>query len=364
MQFHAKIGLATAMFVCAVFSPATSPLAQAQITVTSPVNGSTVPSPVWLRAHTTCGGNPTAFGYSIDNSPFMSWGVNNSLTDIDNTDYRPVPGTHVVHFKAWSGNVACMMDSTVHVTGSVTAVAPNLDQHANDDKVGGAIPGWLWEHDPAAGKSTSNDTSYKVSSPTLDGQPSRIFYFDFLSNGGERYHLCFAGQTFSYNRCYGLADSSSHFFVYDTYIQIVHPENVQNVELDMNQATDSTTVYVFGTQCSSISKTWEYTTIDGNNNSHWNPSNIPCNPRDLTTWTANVWHHVQIAYHRDDARHVSYDSVTFDGKTTPFFSGAANVNSAVNQTWTPGDLLLNLQLDGYGNGSVQAYAAGLTILRW
>jgi len=334
--------------------------ALAQITITSPTNGNSVPSPVWLRAHTTCNGSPTAFGYSIDNSVFLTGGVTSS--DIDNTDYRLTPGTHTVHFKAWSNSVLCTMDSTITVTttGATPSIAgANLDQAVNDDNVGGPIPGWLWEHDAGTNGQTAQAASYKVASPSFDGT-SRLFYFTFSASGGERYHLCFKGITSAYNRCSGTPNPSSHHFVYDTYLYIVHPENLQNVELDMNQATDASLVYIFGTQCSFISKTWEFTTNVGGQ-THWTPSGIACNPR---TWMPNVWHHAQIVYHRDDAGNVTYDSVTFDGTTNYFPTIAANVQSAFPLGWSAGDLLLNMQFDGNGTGSIQAYADGLTILSW
>lgn len=61
------------------------PALAANITVASPVNGTTVPSPVWIRAHNIgCDGlTPTAFGYSIDSSSTLTKGV--TVNDIDVT---------------------------------------------------------------------------------------------------------------------------------------------------------------------------------------------------------------------------------------------------------------------------------------
>ncbi len=53
------------------------PALASNITVASPVNGTTVASPIWVRAHNVgCDGLlPTAFGFSIDNSGTLYAGV-------------------------------------------------------------------------------------------------------------------------------------------------------------------------------------------------------------------------------------------------------------------------------------------------
>jgi hypothetical protein len=55
-------------------------------------------------------------------------------------------------------------------------------------------------------------------------------------------------------------------------------------------------------------------------------------------WTANTWHHVQIASHRDDDGVVTYDWVNLNGTYTDFTY--ATVSSAEKLGWTAGDLLL------------------------
>jgi hypothetical protein len=69
------------------------------ITVASPVNGTTVPSPVWVRAHNIgCNGLiPTWFGYSIDNSSALTKGV--TVNDIDTTP-AIAAGTHTIYYKS------------------------------------------------------------------------------------------------------------------------------------------------------------------------------------------------------------------------------------------------------------------------
>ena len=90
----------------------------ANITVASPVNGTSNSSPVWVRAHNVgCNGlTPTAFGFSID-----SGGTTMGVTpyDIDVTHFSVGGGTHTIHFKAWtSGGICPVVNTTFNVGGS------------------------------------------------------------------------------------------------------------------------------------------------------------------------------------------------------------------------------------------------------
>ena len=124
MQFSSCMNLATAaLAVCALVTSAS-----AQISVTSPLDGSTKSMPIWMRANVSqCNGdsNLTLFGYSIDESPFLTPGKSN--TTIDSIDYRlSSPGTYQVHSKAWSKSGQCTgVQSTVTVTGPTTTTARN-----------------------------------------------------------------------------------------------------------------------------------------------------------------------------------------------------------------------------------------------
>ena len=169
----------------------------------------------------------------------------------------------------------------------------------------------------------------------------------YSNNGGERWHISFAN-----------AANATHF-VYDTYVYIVDPLRVGNIELDMNQVMADGKTVIFGTQCSSYTKTWEYTYVSGG--THWKSSNIACNPQ---AWAAKTWHHIQIASHRDSDGNVTYDWVNVDATHSDFIN--ATGNSAEGLGWAKGDLLINFQLDGANkdSGAITAYVHGLTILRW
>jgi hypothetical protein len=206
---------------------------------------------------------------------------------------------------------------------------------------------WRWEHDSDTQGGSNGMSSYPIYPDGRTGLPGRQFVTWYSGNGGERYHLTFGHDT-----------NATHF-IYEANVYLVDPTQIENVEMDMNQVLADGRTVIFGTQCSAHSKSWEYTYVNPTG-THWHASNIHCNPHD---WGAKKWHKVQIAYHRDDDGNVTYDWVGFDGVYTDFQN--ATVASAESLRWTPGELLLNFQIDGaYKSGVMDAYLNNLAIYRW
>jgi hypothetical protein len=329
------IAATTYAFVCLL---ATS--AFGQITVSSPANNSTVPMPVQITASFAgCGGSSSGFGYSVGNSPFITWGY--STTQINNTDYRLTPSStpYVIHFKGWTGGTLCETNVNVTVTGPSTTTASNIEDLPNSD--------WKWVFDTGTSGSASGTTNLVSGSPCQDSQ-CREFTMSFTNNGGMR------GST-----DFGNSEGATNF-VYDAYIYLTDPAYVQNVEMDTNQVWDSSNdVLIYGTQCSNDGY-WQYTT-NASGKDTWNNSSISClQPK---YWSANNWHHAQIKVHRDGNGYGYYDTVTFDGKT---YTINKNGFDSFPLNWSPnGLLLLNFQLDGLGSsGSITAYVDGLTEIWW
>lgn len=331
----------------------------ANITVASPLNGTSNSSPVWVRAHNVgCNGlAPTAFGFSVD-----SGGTTMGVTpyDVDVTHYSIGNGTHTIHFKAWTTAGICpVVNTTFNVGGSSgtsgggtsgggtptpsspSASIPSYARASADLDTSG---NWSYEHDAGTPGGSRGSTAFPASVSSYEN--AREFYMTYSGNGGERWHNSFGN------------DSSATHFVMDTYVFIRDPNQMANLELDLNQVMSNGATVIYGTQCSVYSHSWEWTYISGG--PHWHSSNIPCNP---TTWAANTWHHIRVGFHRDGNGYVTHEYVEFDGKHSNF-SGASG-GSAKNLGWARGDLLMNIQMDGHsGSGSVTAYFHKTVFYRW
>ena len=338
-------------------SPSTPPASGAGIVVTSPVNGASLSSPILVEAHNTgCNGKaPTSFDYSIDNNPTLFAG---SVSDINATGVAIGSGTHTIHFKSWIGPAICpVVSSTFTIGGSASSGGTSsgssgsgaLSSLPSNAVASGNLDGlsaWADQHDTGTPGSSSGSMVYPATTPSYDD--AREFYMTYSSGAGQRFHVSFDNNPTAMN------------FALDTYVYVTDPSQLQNLELDLNQVTSDGKTIMFNTQCSSDSKTWEYTVIT-NGSDHWKPSNVPCN---TLTWAPNTWHHIQIGYHRDNSGNVTHDWVNFDN-THSVFSNTTNPASE-SLGWEKGTLLTNVQIDGLskGSGSVTLYIHNMTFYHW
>jgi hypothetical protein len=352
------------------------PAFASNITVASPVSGTTTASPLWVRAHNVgCNGlTPTAFGFSIDNSSTTKMGV--TVHDIDVTKVAIASGKHTIHFKAWTHSGICpVVESTINVGGTTvqsgtgssgtstpgtgTSGAGTSGNSTGSGSVSTSIPSnavgsadldtssnWQGEHDSGTPGSSQGSTVYPATTPLYDD--AREFYMTYSARGGERWHDSFTNN------------STATHFVLDTYVYVVNPDQLANLELDLNQVMSNGKTVIFGTQCSSYSGTWEWTYY-ASGGFHWHASNVACK---TTAWTANTWHHIQIGFHRDGNGYVTHDWVDFDGVHS-VFSGAGG-SAAESLGWAKGSQIMNVQMDGYSksSGTLTAYFHKTTFYEW
>lgn len=312
------------------------------ISVTTPANGSQLTSPFTLIANASaCGSQPTsAMGYSVD------YGT----TTIEPSAFSAMviagSGQHILHVKCWGTNGSWDV-TDLNITISATAqVQPAAIQVADNLQ---SLPTWIYNNDPGTSGGSSG-SSKLVNSPSLSGS-AREYSVSFTNSGGEIFYTTFG------------ADTKSTHFVYDAQVRITKPVAVANIEMDLNQVLANGNTVIYGVQCDGYTGTWDYTINAGtpaNPIDTWIHSNASC-PKP-STWTANTWHHVQIAYSRDDAGNVTYESAILDGKESDF--GNATGNSAFSLGW--GSVLLtNFQIDGKGaSGSTNVYVDNMTVYRW
>ena len=319
---------------------ATSP----DVAVSSPGAGASVYSPFTLTASSpTCAGHSTvAMGYSFDNSPSTQifWGTSM------NGPVSSANGAHVLHVKSWgNGGGACDTDVAINVTAPANAavVPSSAISVSNIDNLGN----WTQSNDSAAG-GWSTGAQGLVGSPSRSGS-AREFVTNFSNNGNERYWVSFGDDNVSTN------------FLYDTWVYIQSPNTqLANVEMDMNQTMPNGQTAIFGFQCDGWKGTWDYTKNGGtpqNPIDMWVSSSQPCNPRN---WSVNTWHHVQVAYARDNSGNINYQTVWLDDVPQPI---NVTVNSAFALGWGP-SLLTNFQVDGIGDGQAVVFMDNLTVYRW
>jgi hypothetical protein len=330
-----------AITVSGVTPPAAT---SAEVAVSSPSVGASVYSPFAVTASApTCGGHSTAaMGYSFDNSPSTTIVYGTSI----NTALSSANGAHTLHVKAWgNGGGSCVTDVPVSVTAPATAAV--LPSSAISVANLNNLSNWQLSNDSAAGGWSTGATGL-VASPSRSGS-AREFVTNFSNNGNERFWVSFGDDNVSTN------------FLYDAWVYIQSPNTqLANIEMDMNQTMPNGQTAIFGFQCDGWNNTWDYTGNKGTPQQPvdtWIKSSQPCNPRQ---WSVNTWHHVQVAYSRDNSGNINYQTVWLDDVPQ---SINATVNSAFALGWAP-SLLTNFQVDGIGNGQAIVFLDNLTVYRW
>lgn len=325
--------------------PTSSTIPASSISVATPSNNSQVSSPFNLTANTaSCGSQPAAsMGYSIDSGS----------TTIEPTSFSAAivaeNGQHTLRVKCWgTSGAADETDLNINVTvtqASQTPPPPAVTTTSNLQN----LNTWVWNSDPGTPGSATG-SSETVSTPSLSGS-ARHYFVSFSDSGGEIFYTSFG------------SDPNATHFMYDAEVWIEDPAVVGNVEMDLNQVLANGDTVIYGVQCDGYTGTWDYTINTGTPADPidtWIHSNAQC-PKP-STWTANAWHHVQIAYSRDAAGTVTYESATLDGNKTDFQN--ATGNSAFSLGWSS-VLLTNFQIDGLGsNGSTNVYVDNMTVYRW
>lgn len=217
-----------------------------------------------------------------------------------------------------------------------------------------ALNTWKQDYDTgtsgSSGTATAAGASSLVATPSLSGN-AREFSTDYANYGGERYYVSFG------------KDPNATHFLYDVWIYLDSSvSSVANLEMDMNQVLANGQTIIYGFQCDGWTKTWDYTTNAGTPEvpvDKWLHSDQAC---DVHDWSLNTWHHVQVAYSRDDAGNVTYQTVWLDDVEQDI---NATTPSAFALGWGS-TLLTNLQVDGKtaASGSSTLYMDKLTLYRW
>jgi mRNA-degrading endonuclease toxin of MazEF toxin-antitoxin module len=324
--------------------------APAQITnvaVSQPAASAELVSPFAVVASgTECDSQPVvAMGFSMDNSAATTIIFGASV----DTHVSSATGAHTLHVKSWGkGGSSCVSNVPITVVASPVSTLPS-----NTIAVRGiqAMANWEAAIDTAtaAGASTLGATEL-AGSPSLSGT-SRKFATTFAGIGGERYDVSFG------------SDTSATNFLYDGWVYLSSPSSdIANLEFDLNQVVANGDTVIFGIQCDTWSKTWDYTANAGTVQvpvDVWRPSTASCN---VQSWSTNTWHHVQISYARDAEGNATYQSVWLDNVKQDL---NVTVPAAFALGWGS-TLLTNFQVDSMtgSEATTTAYLDDLTVYRW
>jgi len=317
------------------------------VAVSQPAAGAEMVSPITIVASgTQCDSQPiVAMGISMDEVSATKVIFGSSV----NYSVSPAAGPHTVHVKSWgSGGASCIADVAITVVPSPVSTLPS-----NTIAVRGiqAMANWQAAIDTAtdAGPSTYGVTAL-AGAPSLSGT-SREFTTTFGGFAGERYDVSFG------------ADTSASNFLYDAWVYLPSPStDIANLEFDLNQVVANGDTVIFGIQCDSWSKVWDYTANAGTAQAPvdvWRPSTAPCN---VQNWSTNTWHHVQMSYSRDGEGNATYQSVWLDGVEQ-------DLNVTVPDAFALGwgsTLLTNFQVDSLtgSDATATAYLDDVTVYRW
>lgn len=333
-----KTSFFSVLALAAAIAPASA------ITVTSPANGAQVNSPfnVVANSNTCSSSSVSAMGYSVDNGATTII-HKNSISGMALASEGP----HTLYVKCWGPNgVHTHQAVQITVVPQTTNPPPPSVTVVSDIQ---SLSNWVWDHDPGT-PGNSTGASDLATVPSISGN-ARQFSMNFVNSGGEIYHTSFG------------KDVNALHFIYDAQLWLSDASNLANIEMDMNQVIANGATVIYGTQCDGYSGTWDVAMNLGTPQKpavHWKHTNVTC-PKP-STWQSNVWHHIQIAYSRDEAGVVTYESVTLDGQQQDFVGMVGS--SAFQLRWGP-TLLTNFQLDGRGSGgSVTAYLDKVTVSRW
>jgi hypothetical protein len=298
--------------ITANFTPSSTTTALSNSAIVSITVNKVTPTVTWTGNIATAS-VPGTFQYSVD------------FTPTDTTDYNTV--------------VSQEGSPTVPPVIPPVITGPTIPANAVSVSDIQVLTNWEMNHDPGT-PGASTGTSTMVATPSVSGN-AREFNWSYTGAGGEIYHISFGD------------DPNVHNFVYDAYVYLgAGSNNIANLEMDMNQVIANGNTVIFGFQCDGYSKTWDY-------GDPWVHTSAAC---DVAKWSTNTWHHIQIAYYRDDSGNLYFQSVWLDG-TEQVINGKQAQAKALK--WAAGDLLTNFQIDGLGaSGSSTVYLDKLTIYRW
>jgi len=247
------------------------------LTVSNPVDGSSVTSPIIIAA-TASPKNPIFFMrvYVDQVAEYFTF------TDSINAQIFAAPGKHTIEVMAEdkSGYIsATIMNVTVTSQAAKTTISgiqnmPGWQSCAADFPPGSGRDGQVCASgnpNPPTSSMTEGQTS-----PAMDGKSAKFSMSGPNGYSNELYFNAFAG-----------GNNVSHF-TYDLYFYIDNPAAPQALEFDTNQ-TFGGYRWVWGSECNFKGETPPRWDIWDDASGIWRETDVPCNTFPANTWIHLIW---------------------------------------------------------------------------
>ena len=239
--------------------------------------------------------------------------------------------------------------SPTPTSGSGGTALSNL-QHSNGWSQYGQGPPDFVDCSPSPCNGISFSMTQGVQSPSISGQATifnvagTVPYSDALYNNHLIGPLSSQGM---FDTDQSLT-SSLYNFTYDVYFYGDNLGLSEALEFDINQFFGNMG-FIFGHQCRiAAGNQWD---VWDNQKGAWTPTGVPCFPN------SNSWNHLTLKVQRTSDNHLTYQSITLNGKTTTL-NWTFEHGSASN--WY--GVTVNFQMDGNSKqDSYNVYLDNLTL---
>jgi hypothetical protein len=291
---------------------ACAPAMAGSISYSSPSSGSTVSSPIHVKASASSSYSIRYMNIYLDGNKVAS-GTSSSIDKYVSSG----AGSHRITVQAEDSS-GSIFKKSIYVTVGSSSSSTSTKTFSNIDQMS------KWSSCSACagangdGPVTTYSQTLGLSSPSMDGNSTK-----FHIGGSTAYANALWWKQLG-------ANSSARHFTYDLYFYLKNPSLAQALEFDVNQSLNGKK-YIFGTECVKSTKTWKVYSAS----LKWVNTGISC-----AGITAYKWNHLVWEFQRTTDGKVSFVSVSLNG-----------VKHYVNRSYAPksgtaNEINVAFQMDG------------------
>lgn len=277
------------------------------ITYYSPTSGSTVSSPIHVKAQASSSSSIQYTNLYLDGKKVA--GVSGGTID---KYISAGSGSHRIVVQA-KDNSGSLFSKAINVTVPDSSSGTSSSKtYSNIDQMSKWSSCSACAGSGGSGPIATLYQSLGIASPSMDGNSTK-----FHIGGSTPYANALWWKQLG-------ANSGAHHFIYDLYFYLKNPGAAQALEFDVNQSLNGKK-YIFGTECTSA-RIWKVYSAS----LRWVNTGIGC-PKP----TAYKWHHLTWEFQRTSGGNVQFIAVTLDGvkhyvnrSYAPKSSSASEINVA------------------------------------